>query len=371
MSSDMPAPSCNLACMPCSQPSVASRHRHAARCFCHAPSVLSDILVPTPTSQLPTSTSPAPLSPCRRSVEYKYLVKNSDGSVARWQEASNAVLDLCHLASVSRKQRQELTLVETWCKTQRTFQWHTQQAGQDSTMGLVASSSYTVKQLQPGEPVPEGVEASEAEEAASGKGSRSVVEVVAAAAAYHMQDQPEAAAEQQEQHAHLMSAVEASSEVGEVVTRRKGSSVGGFARALVSVRRTVKLLRNKSRDAVNGGHADQLEASHFASSQQEALDQGTVSGFVHPEVESVEQSSGSSSSMNQMQKDAVAYAATQAAALRQQCLDSVVLELQRSLQMAQTFADPCHPDLLMADRRLAAASRQLAAVGPVVLPMAQ
>jgi hypothetical protein len=356
------------------QPSVSSHHLHAvaqpstqlllpcAACAARPPCPLPPpplILTPEP-----------PVSVCRHSVEYKYLVKNSDGSVARWQEASNAVLDLCHLASVSRKQRQELTLVETWCKTHRTFQWHTQQAGQDSTMGLVASSSYTVTQLQPGEPVPEGVEASEADEAASSEGSRSVVEVVAAAAAYHLQDQPEAAAEQhhQQEHAQLMNAAEASSEVGEVVSRRKGSSVGGFARALVSVRRTVKLLRNKSRDAVNGVHADQLDAGHFASSQQEQLDQGTVSGFVHPEVESVE-ASGSSSSVNQMQKDAVAYAATQAAALRQQCLDSVVLELQRSLQMAQTFADPCHPDLLMADRRLAAASRQLAAVGPVVLPV--
>jgi hypothetical protein len=61
---------------------------------------------------LPSATPPRPH---RCDAEYKYLVRNWDGSVARWQDGGNQQLSL--------DRPQPLAVTDSWCQSERSCEW--------------------------------------------------------------------------------------------------------------------------------------------------------------------------------------------------------------------------------------------------------
>jgi hypothetical protein len=128
----------------------------------------------------------------------------------------------------------------------------------------------------------------------------------------------------------------------QAIAARQRTAVPALARALVSVRRTARLLRSKGLDAVNlNRHLDALQQEYQAAGQGAAAAAGRW----------------------QRKRQESALAAVE----RQRSLTDVRYELQVCVHMCQHLGDPSHPDLLMAAKRLAAAAGILATL-PSVLP---
>ncbi len=134
----------------------------------------------------------------------------------------------------------------------------------------------------------------------------------------------------------------AASSSGAAIAAPQRSALPALARALVSVRRTARLLRSKGLDAVNlNRHLDALQQEYQAAGPS---------------------ASGKGGRWQRKREESVL-----AAGERQRSLTDVRYELQVCAQMCQYLGDPSHPDLLVADKRLAAAAGILATL-PSVLP---
>jgi hypothetical protein len=166
----------------------------------------------------------------------------------------------------------------------------------------------------------------------------------AAAAASSSQMAAQAALEPEYQApASAASAASAPGAAAGAITSPPRAPLPALARALVSVRRTARLLRAKGLDAVNlNRHLDALQHEYRRAA---AAGEGAGGGrWQRKRVEAV-----------------------MAAGERARSLTDVRYELQACVHMCAQLHDPSHPDLLMADRRLAAAAGILATL-PSVLP---